>query len=107
MITKVNSTSRILNTSLYGEFGVDGANTSGLNFAVFGGDVTVDLVNNVVAGSTEALTDDATNAVYIDNAFAVGSSLFAALPLTAMALYRVTTVSGAITLVEDLRESYR
>ncbi len=87
-------------------YGLDYENTTGLDFAYFGGQFN----GNTVADGDVTLTDNATNYVVADLSTGVVSDSTSNTNFldttNYLALYVVTTVTGAITVVVDYRQAY-
>jgi hypothetical protein len=86
-----------------GNNSVDAATTTGITLGYTAGYDMVNSVRNTIAAGTIVLTDDATNWVY-----STGSGILAnagAAPTDARVLYKVTTVSAAITAIVDYRSA--
>lgn len=103
MVTKISSKSAVLNdTPFYGDMAPDPATTTGLTFGytasieVLIGDVTT------FSAGTEALADDATSIIFRE-AGVIGSSLVGVEPASSKGLFIITTASGIITDVKDIR----
>lgn len=100
--TNLNSYGIAIQSQLFAQFQPDPDNFSGLTFAVKAGLYTSGDTSTEIAADTVVLTDDATNYVWLDstNAIAGGTSIDSDAKAI---LFEVTTASGVITAVEDLR----
>jgi hypothetical protein len=83
------------------------AKTDGLNITVQGGNINAANTTVVIASAVVALTDDSINYVYIDWADDTIKANTTGFPKASNELYKVTTVSGAVTQVEDYRAVLR
>jgi hypothetical protein len=103
MVLKISSKSAVLNDKpFYGDMAVDPVTTTGLTFGYTTSiEVNVDQVTNFAAG-TEVLADNDTSIIFRDTGV-IGSALVGAEPVNAKGLYLVTTATGAITNVVDIR----
>lgn len=103
--TAIESKSAVLDDSpFYGDLAPDPATITGLTFGYTAGVfVDGDSFATISAG-TEALTDDATNIVFRDGAI-MGSAVSGSESNEVKRIYRITTASGVITVIEDIREA--
>lgn len=100
MVQRISEHSRVQDSEIFSHFLYDPATTTGLTFGYQAGQLTTSTGALTIAAGTEALTDDDVNFVYVS-----GTLVSSAVTTTAATymLYRVTTASGVITLIEDLR----
>ncbi len=84
-----------------GNFAIDEATTTGLTLGLFSGVYVTANVVQTIAATTEVLADDATNWVFC-TAGGVNSNS-GANPSVPQVLYKVTTASGVITAIVDIR----
>jgi len=84
-------------------FGQDFGTTAGLNFGIKSGILRRENALIALSADVIALTDDATNNVYLDTTTSSESIevIVGAVPVQAIPLYQIITVSGEITLITD------
>ena len=104
MVTRLLSHGACVNSQVNSQFQMDPSTTTGLTFGYDAGQFSNGVVEIEVSAGTIALADDTTSIITVNNAggvntFPVGSE-------AGNMLYKVTTVSSAITAVEDLRNTY-
>ena len=106
MVTKLSSKSAVLNdTPFYGDIAPDPNTTTGLTFGYTASiEVNIGDVTNFAAG-TEVLADDDVSIVYRESS-TIGSALVGSEPASAKGLFIITTASGVITDVKDIRGAY-
>jgi len=102
MTTRLQSYGRpIEDLAFSGNMHYDQDTTTGLTFGHKGGYHVSAETRTVVAAGTVALTDDATNWIYMDGAVPTVNA--GAAPTGSEVLYKVTTATGAITDIIDYR----
>ncbi len=84
-----------------GNFAIDEATTTGLTLGYFAGVYIITSSVTQIAAGTIALTDDATNWVTCTSGGVSANS--GANPTVPDVLYKVTTASGVITAIVDVR----
>lgn len=98
---RIKNTSAVLDSHISSQLKLDASTTTGLTFGYKAGYAQGDSANNLIAAGTVTLTDNTINYIYIKN-LDIASSTTVPTTFDDM-LYRVTTASGAITVIEDLR----
>ena len=104
MTTKPLSYGAVINSQVNGQFLLDPATTTGLTFGFKLGRFSNGPTAVSVSAGTVALTDDATNIVQVSKVGTVTAVVSGA--ESQNVLYKVTTVSGVITAIVDLRSSH-
>ncbi len=102
MVTRISSFSEVLDTQFHKQFRVEGSTTTGLTFGYSSGIVSQQVPVTVAAG-TVALTNNATNYVYLTDAPAVAAATSIPGSGVLYVLYEVVTSGGAITTITDFR----
>lgn len=101
MTVAMDSQSQVLVDNFYGNFQVNADGFTGLTFAWQAGQITGSSSTTIAAG-TIAMADDDVNYVYVESG-AVATDV--TIPATDVRLlWEVTTASGVITAVADLRD---
>ena len=93
----------VVNSRVNSQFAVNPATTTGLTFGYKAGTFALQGAEVDVAAGTVTLTDNETNIVQVSSGGAVAAVVSGSGDEAGYPLYKVTTVSSAITAIEDLR----
>lgn len=106
MVLKIDSISSVLDDNpFYGDLAPDPATITGLTFGFTAGHFVDATSATVIAAGTLVLADDAVSIVHRLGAV-MADDLEGSEAEEVNRLYRITTASGAITVIEDLRGYY-
>ncbi len=105
MATRPTTYSPVFNTTVNGKFTVDMGTTTGLTFGVTAGDYQINGEPVEVPAQTITLADNTDDQLVLFSRNNGGLSLNNT-DTGVVAIYKVSTSSGAITSITDLRSAY-